>query len=498
MKLQPLRFLARLRDDVAVRGGLLTAAVTLIALVVVSAVFWRFLIDRLERRAQDALLARHGMAVVNELRLDDSELEVIRRVRRSLPVREEGVFAWIDEHGVTYSSSVNGLDCREGYYDRWIDRTQQVFGEPVPLVPPDQVDPTRHDRFRFFAQAKDKGCLVFGRSLYDVDAANEAAKSLLVWLVPVCMVASFLVSLGYSYRLRRRLKRVGNVLHDVSKGNLSARVPIEGSDDIDRLGARANRSLDRLQDSVGALQQLSSVMAHDLRAPLNRLSITLEGALEANRKGEADADALEEVKSGLGDLREVFDALLRISQIESGRRRSNFAPVDLQSIAESLYEIYEAVVDDSGKQLVLERRGEGSSRVNGDAALIQQAVVNLIENAVRYTPEGAHIRIVVETDADQPALSIIDNGPGVPAEQRPMILRRLYRYEASTSGKSGHGLGLSLVKAVMDLHDGDIQLDDANPGLLVRLQFNTELFRSDDVKLVGNRSDQDIVAAPAV
>lgn len=497
MKIQPLRFLSHLRNDIAVRGGLLTAAVTLIALVVVSAVFWRFLIDRLESRAEDALLARHGMAVVNQIHLSDDELEVIRRVRRSLPVREEGVFAWIDANGVTYSSSVTGLDCREGYYDRWIDRTQQVFGEPVPLVPPGEVNPLRHDRFRFFAQAKDNGCLVFGRSLYDVDATNEAAKSLMVWLVPVCMLASFLVSLMYSYRLRRRLKRLGNVLHDVSKGDLAARVPIEGSDDIDRLAARTNRSLDRLQDSVGALQQLSSVMAHDLRAPLNRLSISLEEALEANQQGRPDPESLEVVKTGMADLREVFDALLRISQIESGRRRSNFAPVDLKSVAETLHEIYEPVAEDAGKTLELEIRGDESTRVNGDGALIQQAVVNLIENAARYTPEGAGIRILVESDADQPALSIIDNGPGVPEAERPMILRRLYRYEASTSGKSGHGLGLSLVKAVMDLHDGDIQLGDAEPGLVVRLQFNTELYRSKEESLADGSDDGLVVASIA-
>ena len=212
-------------------------------------------------------------------------------------------------------------------------------------------------------------------------------------------------------------------------------------------------------------------MAHDLRAPLNRVSIPLDKALQANRAGQSAVEPLELVKSGLDDARAVFDALLRISQIESGRQRLKFTNIDLFEITEGLFEIYEAVVEDANLTLEFEVTGSGTSIIHGDKDMVRQAVVNLIENAIRYTPEGSHIRICVTRDLHHPTLVIRDNGPGLPDEERPRVLQRLYRYEGSTGGKEGHGLGLSLVKAIVDVHQGVITLEDAKPGLLVRLQF---------------------------
>ena len=141
------------------------------------------------------------------------------------------------------------------------------------------------------------------------------------------------------------------------------------------------------------MQQLSSVMAHDLRAPLNRVAIPLDKAMRANQAGQTAVDSLEAVQGGLDDVRGIFDALLRISQIESGRRRSELTHVDLLEVSKVLFEIYQPVVEDADKTLEFEVAGEGNSVIQGDSDLIRQAIVNLVENAIRYTPEGALIRI---------------------------------------------------------------------------------------------------------
>lgn len=471
MTLSPREVLNFLRRDVALRGGLMAAAATLIALLLLSVIVWLFLIERLETRIEESLIKRHAVSLSNDTIMSDEDRAVVRKFRLGLPVRDEGAYAWMDHDGVTFSGNVSGLECKEGFYDGWLDINLSAVDTPLPLLSESEADAAQHDRFRFIAMPRTQGCLVFGRSMYEVDATSESMKELLVWLVPLCLIPALVVSIVQSLKLRSRLLRLGGVVQALSKGDLAARMPVEGDDDIDRLAGTANHSFDRLQESVSTMQQLSSVMAHDLRAPLNRVSIPLDKALQANRAGQSAVEPLELVKSGLDDARAVFDALLRISQIESGRQRLKFTNIDLFEITEGLFEIYEAVVEDANLTLEFEVTGSGTSIIHGDKDMVRQAVVNLIENAIRYTPEGSHIRICGTRDLHHPTLVIRDNGPGLPDEERPRVLQRLYRYEGSTGGKEGHGLGLSLVKAIVDVHQGVITLEDAKPGLLVRLQF---------------------------
>ncbi len=473
MTLSPKALLKHLRRDVALRSGLVSAAASLIALLLLATVFWLFLVERLENRIEDSLTARHKALVLNSVLLSDEERQIVQRFRLTLPVRDEGVWAWMDQEGVNISGSVSGLDCREGFYDLWLDVSKSPAERALEPIPKAQVDPDQHERFRFLSQPNADGCVVFGRSMYEVDETRSSALAILVWLVPLCMLPALLIGLHQSWVLRRRFIRLGRVVTSLSCGDLDARMPVEGDDDIDRLASVTNRSFDRLQESVNTLQQLTSVMAHDLRAPLNRVAIPLEEAIQSNRDGKTAVDSLEVVQDGLNDVRAIFDALLRISQIESGRRRSQFTDVDLLEVAKVLFEIYQPVVEDAERSLEFEVTGEGATTIQGDADLIQQAIVNLVENATRYAPVSSLIRIVVVRDPQHPTLIIRDNGPGLPEEERSRVLRRLYRYEGSTGGASGHGLGLSLVKAIVELHSGEIFLEDAGPGLLVRTKFNT-------------------------
>ena len=473
LTLFPRALASRLTQDLALRGGLISAGTTLVALLLLTVVIWFFLIDRLESRVEESLTARHEISIANTTTFSEEERAAFRRFRKSLHVRDEGVFAWLDGEGGIISSNATGLECRDGFYDGWLDISQTLADDERVLLQKDEADPDRHDRFRFLARQRGERCLVFGRSMFEVDALRGSVLGVFLWAVPLCLIPALLISLARSWRLRERLKRLGSVVNAVASGELDARIPVAGDDDIDRLAMSANRSFDRLQDSVNALQQLTSVMAHDLRAPLNRVSMPLDLAIRANSKGETALDSLLDVETGLADARSIFDALLRISQIESGRRRAKFDAIDLSEIVAELAEIYTPVVEDSAHTLEHKISGNGVAIVQGDADLIRQAVVNLIENAIRYSPDGATIGVGVILDPTRPVVFVRDNGPGIPEAERPRVLQRLYRYEGSTNNKSGHGLGLSLVKAIVDLHDGDIELGDAKPGLLVEMRFRT-------------------------
>lgn len=475
MNLSPQALLRTIDRDVVLRGALVSAAATLFALILLALAVWAFLVQRLEQRVEQALVTRHEVAVSNAIEMTDKEREVVRRFRLSLPIRDEGVFAWLDSDGVAYASNVKGLDCREGFYDGWLDVSGESGADRMPRFAQSTEDSAVSERFLFLSRDREQGCLVFGRSLFEIDALRTSFRGLLVWLIPLCLLPALVIGLFQSFRLRKRLRGFGSVVQAVSRGDLDARIPIEGGDDIDRLARWTNRSFDRLQDSVGTLQQLTSVMAHDLRAPLSRVAVPLDEAVRDAQGGTANLASLEEVQDGLADVRSVFDALLRISQIESGRRRANFKAVDLFELAEGLFEIYQPVIEDDGRTLELEILGTGSSTILGDRELIQQAAVNLIENAARYSPSGALIRLGVQRGSSHPVFFVRDNGPGIPDSERPRVLRRLYRYEQSTGGRSGHGLGLSLVKAVADLHDARLSLEDADPGLLATLTFKSQV-----------------------
>ena len=165
-------------------------------------------------------------------------------------------------------------------------------------------------------------------------------------------------------------------------------------------------------------------------------------------------------------INQTFSALLRIAQIEGGVRRDHFAPLDLASVMSNLVEIYTEVAEDAC--MALRCLVDTPALILGDKELLTQAFANLIENAIRHCPQGTQIVCQITTVQDQVTASVADNGPGIPIQERELVLRRLYRLEKSRTTQ-GSGLGLSLVKAVADLHGAELSLSDAVPGLVVKL-----------------------------
>lgn len=272
--------------------------------------------------------------------------------------------------------------------------------------------------------------------------------------------------------LHRRLNLVDETAQAIINGDLTRRMPIGTSnDEFDQLSATLNQMLDHIGRLMSSLRHVSADIAHDLRSPLTRLRAKLEAALhspEQETQSEAIADALDRMDEILG----LFATMLRISEVEAGGVKQWFRPVALAPLVSEIAESYGPAAQDSGH--LLETGSLGNPVVNGSEDLIGQVIANLIENGLRHAPAGSRIVVALARTADGGTeLSVRDDGPGIPASQHALALQRFGRGEASRS-RPGHGLGLAMVQAIATAHGASLVLDDARPGLVVRVKFPPE------------------------
>jgi signal transduction histidine kinase len=265
----------------------------------------------------------------------------------------------------------------------------------------------------------------------------------------------------------RRIDTIGRTSRAIMEGDLSARIPVRGNnDEIDQLVVGLNAMLDRIQQLLDGLRQVSSDIAHDLRTPLGRLRQRLEDAREhASSTAEYQA-ATEAALAEADSLLEIFSALLRIAQIEAGAQKSGFSDVDLSELMHSIAEAYEPSAEDS--QHKLEVDVADGVKMTGDRQLLAQLFSNLVENALTHTPDGSTVRLALHPKANGFEAEVADNGPGIPAEEREKVFDRFYRLDRSRTTR-GSGLGLALVKAIAALHGLTLRLEDHHPGLAVHL-----------------------------
>ncbi|WP_018693692.1 sensor histidine kinase [Algicola sagamiensis] len=272
---------------------------------------------------------------------------------------------------------------------------------------------------------------------------------------------------------QKRISRIETVLHEVSEGDLSARTGEQTSNnDLARISVAMDEMLSRLEGSVASMRDISSNIAHELKTPITRLQHNLlvlqEGIDKEDQVKQSLRYELEQALMESQRLAATFDALLRISQIESGVRRSRFTKLDITDVLSMVSEIYTDVAEDAGMALTVERP-KAELFIQGDRELMVQQVANLIENALRYCPEGSQIVIQCGTlNASELCLQISDNGPGIPEAEMERVFERMYRVDKSRTD-GGLGLGLSLVKAIASLHHGRVVLFDCQPGLGVKL-----------------------------
>ena len=301
-----------------------------------------------------------------------------------------------------------------------------------------------------------------------IDEAQEAITDSFAWATAATLLLALAGGVVLSQGFLRRVDEINRTTRAIMGGDLADRIRTTGSgDELDQLGRNLNDMLDRLQGLMDGLKQVSNDIAHDLRTPLSRLKQRLEAVRSANsvqEYKEAVGQAVQDADMALS----TFGALLRIAQIESGSRRANFADLDLSSLLANLAITYFAVAEDMGKSLVSSI--DPDIHVRGDRELLTQLFVNLIENALRHTPNGAKVSLSLAHRDQGPFAEVGDNGPGIPENERRNVFKRFYRLERSRS-TPGSGLGLASVAAIADLHTARIELVDNEPGLKVALQF---------------------------
>jgi signal transduction histidine kinase len=252
-------------------------------------------------------------------------------------------------------------------------------------------------------------------------------------------------------------------------GDLTQRMTLCGTDDeFDRLSSSLNAMLDRIQDLMLGLQQVSNDIAHDLRTPLTRLRQCLELARRREGTVEGLHAAVDGAIGNVDAILETFGALLRIAQIEAGTRRSGFQPVSLGALLSELIEAYQPVAEERAQKL--DAQIAPDLWVLGDRDLLMQMFANLIDNAVAHSVVGADLSVQAVSAVRGIEVIVSDSGPGIPAQYRQAVLQRFYRLDRSRS-TPGSGLGLSLVSAVASLHDATLALEDNEPGLRCVIAF---------------------------
>jgi signal transduction histidine kinase len=272
------------------------------------------------------------------------------------------------------------------------------------------------------------------------------------------MATGAIGALVLGWYLTRRLSAVSETVDAIMAGDLDRRVRVSvRRDEFDRVASALNTMLDRIAGLMENLRQVSSDVAHDLRTPLLRLRNELD------QVGRVDGAAERAIEQGDHLLR-LFGSILRISEVEGGDLQHGFAAVDLSALANDVAESFQPALSDSGHRFAWDVTP--GAIVQGDRELLAQALSNLLDNARVHTPQGTRIRLSLTLREGSIRLAVTDNGPGVSDVERPALLRRFYRAEASRT-TPGNGLGLSLVAAVAAAHGGRIELEDAGPGLAV-------------------------------
>lgn len=280
--------------------------------------------------------------------------------------------------------------------------------------------------------------------------------------------------LALSRHILRRITAMELASASIIESNFSGRIPYDGSgDEMDRLAARLNEMLARIEQLMSGLREVSDNIAHDLRTPLSRLRNRAEAALGDKRGAAAWHDGLERVIDEADELIKTFNALLLIARLEAASTSEVFHPLDVAAAVRDMVELYEPVAEEAGFAIFCV--AEGQQWVSANAPLLGQAIANLIDNALKYGKAGGSaaaaspsIAVEARSVAQSVVVSVSDRGPGIAPGDRERALRRFVRLEQSRSA-SGTGLGLSLVVAVARLHGGTVRLEDNAPGLRVVL-----------------------------
>jgi signal transduction histidine kinase len=313
--------------------------------------------------------------------------------------------------------------------------------------------------------------LVIGRNVQELGKLREiVARALKLGVIPMTFLG-ILAGALVSRRIDRRLKLAQQVLDHVKEGQLHQRLPVSKTgDELDMLAKGVNAMLGELERVMQELHHVGNNIAHDLRTPLSRVRAQLERA----QRLSADQNDLEElINRAIAGLDQTFaltTSLLRIAEIETGRARASFGAVDLSEVIKEAVDLYEPLAEE--RRIAVSVNCETVAAVRGDRDLLLEALANLLDNAIKFTPDGGRIEVSLVSAALGPALQVRDTGPGIAAANRADVFKRFYR-ASQRRRVAGHGLGLSLVAAIVKLHGFSIEIKGGSPGCIFELSCFT-------------------------
>ncbi len=358
-----------------------------------------------------------------------------------------------------------------GNLDRWPERVRENEDGTIRFTFEREGPEGKVERREALARAfvvQDRFRLLVGRDVQDRVAVQRLLTNALVTGAGIMLVLGVLGGFFLARATLSRLEGINRATKLIMRGDLSRRIRLEGSEDeFDELAANLNAMLDRIEELLRAMREVTDNIAHDLRTPLTRLRSRIEIALLGKLDAEQARELLLETMREADGLIATFNALLAIARAQSGAVQAEWEEIDLSEIARDVHELYEPLAEEKGMELSLS--ASGPVPVRGHRQLIAQAVANLVDNAVKYTPPGGRVDIVTRNGTTA-VIEVCDNGPGIPEADRERALQRFVRLQPERSAP-GNGLGLSLVDAVARLHHAELALLDNHPGLRARLAF---------------------------
>ena len=310
------------------------------------------------------------------------------------------------------------------------------------------------------------GTLVIARSDYEFTwIAHIVERTLAVGLIPA-LGLSLAVGVFLSFRAQRRIEEVNSKIQRIVAGELRERLPARGTDDpFDKLAELVNGMLGEIEVLVHRLAGVGDDIAHDLRTPLTRVRVSLERARQKAGSLEELRRSVDQALVGLDQSLAIITALLRISEIEHSRRMDGFRNVALGDLVREVGDLYEPIAED--KKVDFAVQAEADTTVHGDRDLLFEAIANLVDNAVKFTPQGGRVELSLLRNGNEAVVRVCDTGPGIPADESELVTRRFYRSDKSRRDP-GLGLGLSLVSAIAKLHGFSLKIS-SGPGCVAEL-----------------------------
>jgi signal transduction histidine kinase len=427
------------------RFALLFAGLFLVAGLAFTGVLWWGTAGALDRQV-DAAIRADAVALAERWR-DAGDAAVVESIgeRMALDAEDQMLYLLLAPDGQRLAGNLESLpdefDPNVQWYGIALDRNG-AQGEA-----------------RLFAMRLPSGSrLAVGRDIGEKLRLRALLTEGLAWSAGVALLFAFFGAALLRRALEARLAPATGTAALIAAGDLSPRVPLTGrEDEFERLGQSMNTMLDRIAHLMEGVRGVSDAIAHDLRTPIARARSRLEEALDSSDDPVALKGALERGIADLDNVTRVFQAVLRIAEVEAGARRAAFEPMDLVPLLADAADLYSATAEEKGQTLNTD--WPVALPLTGDRDLLLQALANLLDNAVKFTPPGGAIALSAWCQDGDVIVRVSDAGPGLSPEDRERVGERFFRADTARA-TPGSGLGLSLVRAVVQLHGGTLWFED--------------------------------------